>query len=1139
MSEDPSSSTAQAAASQASDFGRWEQKKELHKKNTDAHAHRPDLSTFGNLDSSIKKNNSFIKKLRVSLSMEQLPSLTKELLGLKLEKYISEVVTAICEAKLKNSADVWAAVEICSLLHQRFADFSPMLTTQLQRQLGPPPSYAGVNPEQRERDENARISKLRPVLRLFTELYVVAVIVDNSNSREFILQSIFKDLFAVDKNHFNLPLAATFVKFFGDQFLGSVTPKRRDSTTSSSSSPTRSADAGSNEHEPAKSLVAQPVQNVIRTLLTDYFNSVSDRLVLQHKYVRNMEKENHEYFIARGEITEDRTEKYEKAMKNYDRVLVSTQVLAEYLGTDMPELPEDEKITRVGGIIVPDGSKEKEEQDVVDGPWEDEEQKSFYENLIDLKLFVPGIFLESQPRKKDGDSKPADDDLETPTSAQPIHADEGAEAVSILNEDEDGDKKGKATNSSQILLDTLLGRLPTAMNRDTIDKVAVDFCFRNSKGARKRLAKVLVSVPRQRLDLLPYYARLIATVHPFMPDIASAVLEQLENDFQHFQRKKDQNLLEERVKNIRFLSELTKFKITPQHVIFHCLKVCLDDFNGTNIEIACNLLETCGRFLFKTPETNVRTSNMLDIMMRKKNIQHVDNRQALMIENAFYQCNPPNRPATSARERSPLEQYYKKLIYSDLSKRTVDKIIKQIRKFDWDNPDTRKMLAKPFFKPWKVKFSNLHLLACIASEMALRYYPDFGVAVVDNTLEEIRMGLELNLFKLNQKRISLMKFLGELYNYRLVDSAVIFETLYLLLQFGHDQGVARPGTHCLLDPPFDFFRVRLVCTLLESCGQCFDKGSSAKKLDHFLIFFQMYLFAKIPPPMDAEFMISDIFELLRPRAKIYESYEEVTAEVTQILLEQAKATQNGDKAALDEEDDDDDDDEDLGPRGGEGDANADADSENESLEDEDVGDELSENGENVRVVDVDDDEVIVHMAEEEYDEEEDLEFEREFNKIMQESLDSRKNERRAPAFDAPIPVKLKKPSPGIQTSSVYRGVDYDRDGSLDEDEAGGESGSGQVVFTLLTKKGNKQQAKAFELPADSDFVINTRSKQEAEQEEKLHLKKLVLSYEEREREERQEETPESTLRGSVSARKGRTVWSNAGGPSGGLYGRRR
>ena len=56
--------------------------------------------------------------------------------------------------------------------------------------------------------------------------------------------------------------------------------------------------------------------------------------------------------------------------------------------------------------------------------------------------------------------------------------------------------------------------------------------------------------------------------------------------------------------------------------------------------------------------------------------------------------------------------------------------------------------------------------------------------VVDGILEEIRIGMEINHPKYNQRRIAMVKFLGELYNYRLVDSAVIFKTLYSFITFG-------------------------------------------------------------------------------------------------------------------------------------------------------------------------------------------------------------------------------------------------------------------------------------------------------------------------------------------------------------------
>lgn len=69
---------------------------------------------------------------------------------------------------------------------------------------------------------------------------------------------------------------------------------------------------------------------------------------------------------------------------------------------------------------------------------------------------------------------------------------------------------------------------------------------------------------------------------------------------------------------------------------------------------------------------------------------------------------------------------------------------------------------------------------------------------------QVRVGLESVEEGAYQKRVGQMRLLGELYNYRIVDSRTIFDTLYTLLAFGHDS----PETAAALDPPTSFFRVR-------------------------------------------------------------------------------------------------------------------------------------------------------------------------------------------------------------------------------------------------------------------------------------------------------------------------------------------
>lgn len=58
--------------------------------------------------------------------------------------------------------------------------------------------------------------------------------------------------------------------------------------------------------------------------------------------------------------------------------------------------------------------------------------------------------------------------------------------------------------------------------------------------------------------------------------------------------------------------------------------------------------------------------------------------------------------------------------------------------------------------------------------------------VVDAVLEDIRLCMETSLSQLNQRRVAMVKCLGELYNYQLVEANVIFRMLYAFISFGNN-----------------------------------------------------------------------------------------------------------------------------------------------------------------------------------------------------------------------------------------------------------------------------------------------------------------------------------------------------------------
>lgn len=152
----------------------------------------------------------------------------------------------------------------------------------------------------------------------------------------------------------------------------------------------------------------------------------------------------------------------------------------------------------------------------------------------------------------------------------------------------------------------------------------------------------------------------------------------------------------------------------------------------------------------------------------------------------YIQCNPPERGPIEYKERSPIEQFIRHLFCDVLSRKSLDNVLKMLRKQHWEDPEVQRILYKMFTKPWKVSYGSITLVAMLAYDLQ-RFHSKFCVDVVDQVLENIRLGMEQNIYKNNQKRVATVKYLGELYIYRMVNSRVIFDTLWSLVTFGHSK----------------------------------------------------------------------------------------------------------------------------------------------------------------------------------------------------------------------------------------------------------------------------------------------------------------------------------------------------------------
>lgn len=784
--------------------------------------------------------------------------------------------------------------------------------------------------EVREREERERLARHRVLLRIVTEFWLCGILrglddierpdeatgrikegggpesargsgatrsggPPNGIRQEFGYENdpfpleVLKELLGHDSEHANLTLAVLFVKHFAWDILGLRPPSEEARKTVEADGAIVEDDkslATTDKSENDLPIIEANLRQRFINVLERYLQSVKNHVVRDHSSLSSQSRRNAEAYVKSGEIFEDRQANFERQTKAHEKLITNAQILCDVLGSDMPDLSDKDSadVSASGTVGMVKTVEFLRGQGDGAGIWEDEEERRFYENIIDLKGRVPAILLEDAKKSK-GES--SEDD---PTKS------DGVDTEKKTSTEMDDKSVAIANKTVGAQVDALLLRLPDLQSKEMADQIALDFCFLNSKASRNRLIRSIQEVPKGRTDLLPLYARLAATLGQYMPDVLQGLVSHLDDEFRSLQRRKSKDFLGQvRMINMRYLAELTKFGIVPEHVIFHCFKVSLDDFSRMNIEIIANLLENCGRYLLRNPETSPRMTSFLETLGRKKTAQHLGQQERMLVENAMYYVDPPERAAIQQKERTPTELFVRQLIYLDMTKRNYTKILKTVRKLHWEEREVVIMLEKIFSKPGKVKYSNIHLLAVLLGAL-YRYHQEFAIAVIDNVLEQITLGLEQNDFKFNQRRIAEVKYLGELYNYKMVDSTVIFDTLYRIVTLGHEGGTPTPGKDTPFDMPDDFFRIRLICTVLDTCGICFDRGGSKKKLDFFLTFFQYYILTKDPLPMEMDFLVQDTFSLVRPQWKIVTELAEAAKQFTEAIAANYKQ-QSADKAA--------------------------------------------------------------------------------------------------------------------------------------------------------------------------------------------------------------------------------------------------
>ncbi|VDN16986.1 unnamed protein product [Gongylonema pulchrum] len=475
------------------------------------------------LDSTLKRTTAFMKKL----------------------KNIGSGHT-IADAKIKYN-DVKEVVSICVKLKCYYAEFSSLLLLELRKLMPVKRSDKIQNP-----------SKLRVDIRLLTELCLHGVFAKEGLQ---LLGSVLSYLTITDKSdHLNLPILLPFCKVSSVDLLGLHSfPVKQDATALGT-------------ELPCSPVLTSEHKKTFAQLFLDYRASLIEHIRKDLMEVNQLLRSIKKQMRTRGDASAEDHSRLDAARARYEKILAAGVQLSEVLGVEMEKMEEEQSEDEEEEILTVAFSQAKQDGNL--SIWPDKDTRYFYETKLELRQLVPSIlFQESEQQTLDLVGTKIDDvDL---SGLDTVVEEPENDRESLNEEDEDVTLEVVDVNPAitasimepkvsgqdlKTMTSEFLRRLPWLINRDLIDSAALDFVTNlNTSSNRKKLCQMMLEEHQARLDLLPFYGRLIATLEPVMPDLAIEISQTLIQQFRAGVQNKASMRIHMKMRCCRFISELVRF----------------------------------------------------------------------------------------------------------------------------------------------------------------------------------------------------------------------------------------------------------------------------------------------------------------------------------------------------------------------------------------------------------------------------------------------------------------------------------------------------------------------------------------------------------------------------------------------------
>jgi hypothetical protein len=369
------------------------------------------------LKSDLKKCTAFVKKIKTGGAWSMKPAdITRELSTLNLSRYVEEVVSSLCEAKLKIT-DMSVVIALCTAMHVRYPEFLNNLLYAL---------WSVIHGKSTE--DTAKLRRI--YVRLITEFVQNGLLTET----KALVKLITETTGGKDGNYnvTDANIVVAFAKSAGFEIFG-ITPKsitqfstlirqeveRQEQSEKESSSEVPVAYDDADEKPKEESVVIssklakeamdylQQMDELLdqRAVISDIsetlvihckgaHRTLSNSLVTTHGKLQKLVKRCDQDRLLSGTLTDAREKGLSDARKLLESLQKSVEALSDALDQPMPQLEEEEnEDAEGGGTGIELWTKGGDEEGGDYGPFDDEETRAFYSDIPDLLTTVPPALL--------------------------------------------------------------------------------------------------------------------------------------------------------------------------------------------------------------------------------------------------------------------------------------------------------------------------------------------------------------------------------------------------------------------------------------------------------------------------------------------------------------------------------------------------------------------------------------------------------------------------------------------------------------------------------------------------------------------------------------------------------------------------